>query len=366
MNKQIIKVSDMQRFAAECFDRPEESEKATRILKGILDARSPRISDISHAMEGSSEANYKTIQRFLDSSDPKQALQRLYWEETPYVIGDPTDIERYQARKTKYVGKLKDGKTPGFQVLPLAFPYRGRAVPFTFITYSSKTIEDECSSRNLQHYRIIAELVESLAGKPLVLDREFSYEKLFENMVREGLSFVIRLNMGNRATITDEEGRKVTLSICPGERIFLRGVYYKGKVRVNLAGQWDRGLREPLWVISDLEPEEAMAIYQDRMKIEQSFRDLKSLLGLDKIMNKGRERMEKMVAMMLLAYSIALLIGEEIRDRVYKGRKWKLYSGVFVLLKQRVQLARETITDIINHAYSFFSGMVQGDVRTHV
>ncbi|MCL0075791.1 hypothetical protein M1O17_02795 [Dehalococcoidia bacterium] len=74
----------------------------------------------------------------------------------------------------------------------------------TFITYSSKTIEDECSSRNLQHYRIIGELVESLAGKPLVLDREFSYEKLFENMVREGLSFVIRLNMGNRATITDE------------------------------------------------------------------------------------------------------------------------------------------------------------------
>ena len=37
--------------------------------------------------------------------------------------------------------------------------------------------------------------------------------------------------------------------------------------------------------------------------------------------------MEKMVAMMLLAYSIALLIGEEIRDRVYKGRKWKVWNG---------------------------------------
>ncbi|MCL0084468.1 transposase [Dehalococcoidia bacterium] len=92
-------------------------------------------------------------------------------------------------------------------------------------------------------------------------------------------------------------------------------MYYKGKVKVNLAGRWDRGLREPLWVISDLEPEEAMAIYQARMKIEQSFRDLKSLLGLDKIMNKGRERMEKMVAMMLLTYSIALLIGEETCPR---------------------------------------------------
>jgi hypothetical protein len=53
----------------------------------------------------------------------------------------------------------------------------------------------------------------------------------------------------------------VTLSICPGERVFLSGVYYKGKVKVNLAGRWDRGLREPLWVISDLEPEQAMEIY---------------------------------------------------------------------------------------------------------
>ncbi|MCL0097612.1 hypothetical protein M1O19_03705 [Dehalococcoidia bacterium] len=96
-----------------------------------------------------------------------------------------------------------------------------------------------------------------------------------------------------------------------------------------------------------------------------------SVLAMDcrkgrKKVDKGRERMEKMVAMMLLAYSIALLIGEEIRDRVYKGKRWKLYSGVFVLIKQRVQLARETITDIINDAYSFFSIMVQGDVRIHV
>ncbi len=70
-----------------------------------------------------------------------------------------------------------DDKTLGFQVLPLAFPYRGRAVPFSFITYSSETIEDECSSRNLQHYRIISELVESLAGKPLVLDRELELKR---------------------------------------------------------------------------------------------------------------------------------------------------------------------------------------------
>ncbi len=366
MNRQIIKLSDMRRFTDECFDEEKESKQAARILKGILDARSPRISDISHAMEGSPEANYKAIQRFLNTSDPRRGLNRLYWEQASFVIGDPTDIERNQARKTEYVGKLKDGKTPGFQILPLAFPYRGRAVPFNFITYSSKTIADECRSRNMEHYRVIGELKDLLEGRPLVLDREFSYERLFEDMARERLRFVIRLNTGDRPTIVDEEGRQVTYSISPGERIFLRGVYYKGKVKVNLAGQWDKGLGVPLWVISNLEPEKALEIYKARMKIEESFRDLKSLLGLNKIMNKSRERMEKMVAMVLLAFAIAFLVGEEIRDRIYQGKKWKLYSGLFIVLKQRVRLSTETLSRIINCVYSHFKGIVLGDVRTHV
>jgi hypothetical protein len=366
VNKQIIKLSDMRRFATECFDEAGESKKAARILKGIMDARSPRISDISHAMEGSPEANYKAIQRFLDTSDPRSILHRLYGEQAPFIIGDPTDIQRYQARKTEYVGKLKDGKTPGFQILPLAFPYRGRAIPFNFITYSSKTIADECRSRNMEHYRVIRELKELLDGKPLVLDREFSYEKLFADMATEGLNFVIRLNTGDRPTILDGEERKVTFSISPGERVLLRGVYYKGKVKVNLAGQWKKGLGEPLWVITTLKSEEALEIYQARMKIEESFRDLKNLLGLGKIMNKSRERMEKMVAMVILAYAISLLVGEAIRDRVYTGKKWKLFSGLFIILKQRVKLTKKVLMSVIDQAHSHFRGIVLGDVRTHV
>jgi hypothetical protein len=69
-----------------------------------------------------------------------------------------------------------------------------------------------------------------------------------------------------------------------------------------------------------------------------------------------------MVAMVFLAYAIALLIGEEIRDRIYTGKKWKQLSGLFILIKQRIQLARKTMLDIINHTYSFFRGMVLGDV----
>jgi len=366
MFKQVIKLCDMQKFSGECFDDPKEAEKAAHILKGIIDSRSPRISDISQAMRGNSEANYKAIQRFLDSSDTQKALNRLYWEGSPFILADPTDIQRRRAKKTEYVGRLKDGKTLGFQVLPLAFPYRGRAIPFHFITYSSKTIGDNPTSRNLEHRRAVSELKEFLGDKPLVMDREFSYEELFEAFLIEGMKFVIRLNVGNGAAVLDEERRRGMLSIRPGEKVLRKGVYYKGKVKVNLAGEWKKGFREPLWVISNLEPEAALTIYKARMKIEQAFRDLKSLLRWDKIMNKTRRNMEKVTAIMLIAYAIALLIGENIREQLYLGEKSKLYSGLFILLKHRIRLAKEVAGEILNRVHSLFSGIILGDVRTYV
>ena len=87
-------------------------------------------------MDGNADANYKTIQRFIDKNDTRDAIHRLYNEDSPYIIGDPTDIARPQAKKTEYVGKLKDKKL-GFQVFVLSFSYKGRAIPFNFITYSS-------------------------------------------------------------------------------------------------------------------------------------------------------------------------------------------------------------------------------------
>ena len=107
-------------------------------------------------------------------------------------------------------------------------------------------------------------------------------------------------------------------------------------------------------------------IYKARMKIEESFKDLKSLLQLDKIMNKSRENMEKMIAMVLVAYAIGLLIGEAVRDQMYQGRKHKLYSGLFILIKQRIRLSKEKLAQIINQVYGFFSAIALGDVRTYV
>ena len=122
--------------------------KAALILKAILEARSPRLSDLSQVLPGKPEANYKMSQRFLKATEPREALWRLCPEETPFILADPTEIRRPQAKRTSYVGTLSDGKTRGFCLLVLAAPYRGRAIPFSFVSYSSRTIAQQSRSRN--------------------------------------------------------------------------------------------------------------------------------------------------------------------------------------------------------------------------
>jgi len=372
------------------FDDPDSAQRAGEIGEAILAAQSLRLTDVAVHMDGESSAGYKRIQRFLKANDPRLALWRLFQEQAEFVIGDPTEIERPQAWKTDYVGTLKDGKTKGFWALVLGTPYRGRAIPCGLVTYSSKTIAQSLDSRNLNHFRAFAALKDLLGDRPLVLDREFSYLELLLNFVIEHIHWVIRLNLrAHPPKFYDEDGREVALTISPGETFIHNHVWYMGKVPVNVIGTWKKGLAEPIWVMTDLEANRGLQIYLARMKIEETFRDLKSLLGMTKVMNKQQSYMEKMLALLLLTFTIGLLIGEEIRDLLYgepipageqvpereripgsaerkKGKKWKRYSGLFVLLKQKWSLSSEQISAVLKAALDTFLALVQPRVRTFV
>ncbi len=138
-----------------------------------MKARSPRLSDIAREMSGNEAGNYKHIQRFVDKVEPGAALLRLFQSEAAFMIGDPTEMPRPQAKKTDYVGALSDGETSGYWLLFLATPYHGRAIPCSFVSYSSRTINQEATSRNQHHFAAFAQVKELLGDKPLVLDREF-------------------------------------------------------------------------------------------------------------------------------------------------------------------------------------------------
>ena len=122
------------------------------------------------------------------------------------------------------------------------------------------------------------------------------------------------------------------------------------------------------------------------MKIDECFRDLKSLLGLDKIMNKQQVHMEKMTALVMLAYALGLLIDEGIRDALYgpeppcpanvpvsqektrarQRSKRELYSGLFILLKQKPRLSAKAVQRIIRDTLAQFRVLAQHPVRTYV
>jgi DNA repair exonuclease SbcCD ATPase subunit len=110
----MYKFMQIEKFAKVIFDSEKAARKASKIIAGVLQAKSPRISDIADQMKGAEAANYKLTQRFLKQEDLQTALQRLFNEESEFVIGDPTEIERPGAKKTDYVGTLSDGQTKGF------------------------------------------------------------------------------------------------------------------------------------------------------------------------------------------------------------------------------------------------------------
>jgi hypothetical protein len=383
MNK-CIRISE---FAKELFTDHKTAEQASEIMKGIMERRSPRVSDIAASMPGSEAASYKRVQRFLQQNEPREALRLLFNEEADFVIGDPTEIERPHAHKTGYVGTLKDGKTKGFWMLTMATPLRGRAIPFHFLTYSSRTFEDRPSSRNLEHFKAIQEIQQLVGSRPIVFDREFSYCGLLQSLVEADVKFVIRLKMGANAPnfyYDADQKNPLRLLIAPinKPRIY-RQVYYMGKVCLNVIGIWRYGFTEPIWFLTNMPPYAGLALYNKRMKIEICFRDLKSLLNIDKVMNKSQVYLDKMLAMVMLAYAVSLIVGEAIRDVHYahvspddlnllsipdleKRSRWFLFSGPFLLLKQRFRLDNSTLTKIVNAAFLIFSNLVFANVRTFV
>jgi transposase len=162
------------------------------------------------------------------------------------------------------------------------------------------------------------------------------------------------------------DGDKIALTINTGETVIRKDIKYRGNIRVNLIGHWQGGMAEPLWIITNLEnPGEALKIYQSLMKIEESFKDLKSLLKLDKIMNKKQEYLEKMIALVMLAYAIGLLIGERIRETTYRGKKGENYSGLFIFFKHLRHIAAEVIREAISTVTASIRALVMGLIHSN-
>ena len=74
-----------------------------------------------------------------------------------------------------------------------------------------------------------------------------------------------------------------------------------------------------------------------------------------------------MVALVALAYIIGFLLGEQVRDQMYGGsKKWEQFSGLFILLKRKIRLAKEALSQALESAYMLFRKIVLANVRSLV
>jgi DDE family transposase len=218
---------------------------------------------------------------------------------------------------------LPSGERMRYQVLRVAVPRKGRALPLSQLAYDRERLPPERSQNRLEQEALLA-VVEALpAGvRPVVLaDRGFCGAGFLTWLEYHNLHYVVRLTKG--ACITEPDGKRWKLGeegLRLGELRFCGGVrygLYHGHPRelfVNVALCWrvpkgqkrrDPSREEPAeaWYLptSLKDAKSAASWYRQRGWIEQSFKDSKSRFGLARVQVRSPERLSRLLAGLTIA-----------------------------------------------------------------
>jgi hypothetical protein len=225
---------------------------------------------------------------------------------------------------------LPSGEKIRYQVLRIAVPRKGRALPLLQLAYDRDHLPPERSQNQLEQDALLA-VVEALpAGvRPVILaDRGFCRAGFLTWLEYQNLDYVVRLTKG--ACITEADGKRWKLGeegLKPGQLRFCEGVrygLYHGRPRelfVNVALCWKlpksrlrdprRGFpEEPWYLATSLEdPRSATNWYWQRGWIEQSFKDAKGRFGLARVQVGSSERLSRLLMALTIALSWLTLMG---------------------------------------------------------
>jgi len=204
----------------------------------------------------------------------------------------------------------------GYQSLFASIPYHGRALSFAFLIFHYSNINNSLNQIEKNFFTYITDLLKLHGLKPiLILDRGYADVKIISYLKQLRVHYVIRVPNNVYIRLSGYEG-------------ILSGLHQTGKWHsicyqqqekesVNLISFWGKdrtGQKELIYLVTSLDPEEARHLYQLRMRIEEAFRDLKSVLGLKELRLKVsiEERLGRLVfcavlAMVVTAYLYRLV-----------------------------------------------------------
>jgi hypothetical protein len=232
---------------------------------------------------------------------------------------------------TMFDTTLPSGKRMRYQVLRIAMPRKGRALPLLQLAYDRDNLSPNKSQNQLEQDALLA-VVRALprSVRPVILaDRGFHRASFINWLERYRLHYVVRVRKGT--CITEASGHRWKLGeegLEIGELRLVEDVRYglyhnrPRELRINLALCWripkgragdPRRSKQPEepWYLATSFKDAKMAAswYWQRGWIEQSFRDSKSRFGLKRVRIGSSERLSRVLMGLTIALSWLTLMG---------------------------------------------------------
>ncbi len=225
---------------------------------------------------------------------------------------------------------LPSGRRMRYQLLRIAVPRKGRALPLLQLAYDRDNLSPNKSQNQIEQEALLA-VVRALpeSVRPVILaDRGFHRASFIAWLVRHHLNYVVRIRKG--ACITEKDGRRWKLGeegLKIGELRLMEGVRYglyhdrPRELLTNVALCWRvsksraknprrKQPEEPWYLATSLKDAKmAASWYWQRGWIEQSFKDSKSRFGLARVRVGCPERLSRLLMALSLALTWLSLMG---------------------------------------------------------
>lgn len=231
---------------------------------------------------------------------------------------------------TMFDTTLPSGQRMRYQVLRIAVPRKGRALPLLQLAYDRDDLSPNKSQNQIEQEALspVARAL-PMGVRPVILaDRGFHRAGFIAWLERHGLDYVVRIKKGS--CITEKDGRSWKLGeegLKPGELRFCQGVRYglyhdrPRELSINVALCWRisksraRDPRreqpeEPWYLATSFEDAKSAASwYWQRGWIEQSFKDAKGRFGLAGVRVGCPQRLSRLLMGLTIALSWLTLMG---------------------------------------------------------
>ena len=252
----------------------------------------------------------KRVDRFLGSRHFDHTQAREDWAH--FVLG-----------KRRQVSIAVDWtKVRSWPVLAAGLVQRGRTVPLLWSVADPKMLYKSQNAFEHAFFAWMASLLPDGVEATVLLDRGFKRVDIIRYLQRYRLSFVIRTGGNVHVHSSEYTGRMDKLISRRGVRKDLPDAVLRPSrpVGVRVVGYWAPGAKEPWLLMTDRSDALAriMALYDQRFRIEESFRDQKSWrygMSLGHVLVHSTDRLERLLLIAAIVTCLAMLVGAAARRR---------------------------------------------------